>query len=99
MPFVGQAEGKGVYERYRSVLSNFATLNRVTEDNATGRLRGLIISQRCYTVMSSELSCIITWRGLAALLILNTGQCEGLIVGMSEKLESPMPFLFPYLTK
>ena len=24
-PFVGQAEGKGVYERYHSVLSNFAT--------------------------------------------------------------------------
>ena len=25
MPFVGQAEGKGVYGRYHSVLSNFAT--------------------------------------------------------------------------
>ena len=38
---------------------------------------------------------IITWRGLAALLILEVGQCEGLNAGMSEKLESPMPFLFP----
>ena len=36
------------------------------------------------------------WRGLAALLILAKGQCEGLNSGMSEKLESPMPFLFPY---
>ena len=38
MPFVGQAKGKGVYGRYHSVYSNFATLNRVTEDNATGTL-------------------------------------------------------------
>ena len=35
MPFVGQAKGKGVYERYHSVPSNFATLNLCTEDNAT----------------------------------------------------------------
>ena len=27
---------------------------------------------------------IITWRGLAALLILGKGQCEGLNAGMSE---------------
>ena len=27
MPFVGQAEGKGVYGRYHSVFSNFANLN------------------------------------------------------------------------
>ena len=26
MPFVGQAKGKGVYGRYHSVISNFATL-------------------------------------------------------------------------
>ena len=39
---------------------------------------------------------IIAWRGLAALLILDEGQCEGLNAGMGEKLESPMPFLFPY---
>ena len=45
MPFVGQANGKGVYKRYHSVPSNFANLNLCTEDNATGRLRGLIISQ------------------------------------------------------
>ena len=38
-----------------------------------------------------------TWRGLAALLILEEGQCEGLTAGMGEKLETPMPFLFPYL--
>jgi hypothetical protein len=25
MPFVGQAKGKGVYGRYHSVISNFAT--------------------------------------------------------------------------
>ena len=31
MPFVGQAEGNGVYERYHSVLSNFATLILRTE--------------------------------------------------------------------
>ena len=28
---------------------------------------------------------IITWRGLAALLILVQGQCEGLTAGMGEK--------------
>jgi len=28
---------------------------------------------------------IITWRGLAALLILELGQCEGLTTGMGEK--------------
>ena len=28
---------------------------------------------------------IITWRGLAALLILAQGQCEGLSIGMGEK--------------
>ena len=31
MPFVGQAKGKGVYERYHSVHSNFAHLNHFTE--------------------------------------------------------------------
>ena len=36
MPFVGQAEGKGVYEGYYSVLSNFATLNSLTEGNCNG---------------------------------------------------------------
>ena len=39
---------------------------------------------------------ILIGRGLAALLILAKGQCEGLNSGMGEKLESPMPFLFPY---
>ena len=38
-----------------------------------------------------------TWRGLAALLILVRGQCEGLRSGMGEKLETPMPFLFPLI--
>jgi len=28
---------------------------------------------------------IITWRGLAALLILTWGQCEGLSIGVGEK--------------
>ena len=31
MPFVGQTKGKGVYGRYHSVLSNFATLILRTE--------------------------------------------------------------------
>ncbi len=35
MPFVGQAEGKGVYGRYCSVTSNFATLNLHTGSSAT----------------------------------------------------------------
>lgn len=39
---------------------------------------------------------IITWRGLAALLILTWGQCEGLRLGMGEKQNTPMPFLFPF---
>ncbi len=29
MPFVGQANGKGVYGRYHSVISNFATLIQI----------------------------------------------------------------------
>ena len=31
------------------------------------------------------------------LLILVWGQCEGLKSGMGEKLETPMPFLFPFV--
>ena len=38
---------------------------------------------------------IITWRGLAALLILGMGQCEGLRSGMGESRNSHA-FLFPY---
>ena len=41
MPFVGQADGKGVYGRYRSVTSNLANLNHSTGDKCNGkRLRG-----------------------------------------------------------
>ena len=47
--------------------------------------------------MYSEAVFIIAWRGLAALLILVRGQCEGLTAGMGGKVETPMPFLFPYL--
>ena len=81
---MGLPKGKGVYGRYHSVLSNFANLNRVTEDNATGRLRGWIIFLPSVYMYRKE-AYIIAWRGLAALLILNTGQCEGLIVGMGTK--------------
>ena len=35
MPFVGQAKGKGVYRRYHSVHSNFATLKLYHRGNAT----------------------------------------------------------------
>ena len=83
----GRSEGKGVYGRYRSVLSNFATLKRVTDDNATvGACVGGLYPNPCYIfkVYSMKVVYIIAWRGLAALLILNTGQCEGLIVGMGE---------------
>ena len=74
MPFVGQAEGKGVYERYHSVPSNFANLNLCTGGNRNGkRLRGWIISQRLLYIIIRYIVYvvyIITWRGLAALLIL-----------------------------
>ena len=43
MLFVGQTEGKGVYGRYRSVCSNFATLKPVTAVVQQRRLRGLIL--------------------------------------------------------
>lgn len=36
-PFVGQAEGKGVYKRYHSVHSNFATLKHFTGGNRNGK--------------------------------------------------------------
>jgi len=36
---------------------------------------------------------IITWRGLAALLILVQGQCEGLTAGMGESRNSHAFFL------
>ena len=36
-------------------------------------------------IMYSEWLYIVTWRGLAALLILVQGQCEGLRAGMGEK--------------
>ena len=42
-PFVRTAKGKGVYGRYHSATSNLANLNLCSEDNATRRLRGLII--------------------------------------------------------
>ena len=76
MLFVGQAEVKGVYGRYHSVLSNLANLYSVTgivQRNAcVGRLypnysRIIII---CPLVVY-----IISWRGLAALLIIDWGQC------------------------
>ena len=35
------------------------------------------------------------WRGLAELLILIKGQCEGLIGGISDGKFTPAPFLFP----
>ena len=38
---------------------------------------------------------IFTWRGPAALLILEKGQCEDLNTGMGTEVEVPMPFLFP----
>ena len=55
MPFVGQAKGKGVYGRYRSVCSNFATLNHVTGGNRNGkRLRqGELYPNGCYIIMYS----------------------------------------------
>ena len=66
MPFVGQAEGKGVYGRYHSVFSNFANLNFP----------------------------LLSWGGCIAY------PWEGAMrrpdSRMGEKLESPMPFLFPY---
>ena len=83
-PFV-RSVSKRRLRTLHSVPSNFATLKRITGYNATERLRRCIICQ--YN---------ITWRGLAALLILDTGQCEGLKAGMGEKLETPMPFLFPF---
>lgn len=41
---------------------------------------------------------IITWRGLAALLILDWGQCEGLNAGMGRSSYSHAFFLFPQIT-
>lgn len=37
MPFVGPVKGKGVYERYYSVTSNFATLNLHTGTNGNSK--------------------------------------------------------------
>ena len=84
-PFVGPVSERRLRTLSFCVvkLRNFDSVHR---DNATGRLRGCIIF--IYN---------ITRRGLTALLILELGQCEGLTTGMGEKLESPMPFLFPFV--
>ena len=42
------------------------------------------------------MSIISSGVGWLRCLSLDWGQCEGLNTGMGEKLESPMPFLFPY---
>jgi hypothetical protein len=42
---------------------------------------------------------IVTWRGLAALLILGMGQCAGLNTGMGEKLEYSHAFLLSNITR
>ena len=43
-------------------------------------------------------ACIIAWRGLAALLILEVGQCEGLRTGMGRSRLLPCLFCFQTLT-
>lgn len=61
-------------------LRNFESVHR---GNATERLCGWIISQHLlYTIKVLRCFVYITWRGLAALLILVRGQCEGLTTGM-----------------
>ena len=73
MPFVGQAKGKGVYGRYCSVTSNFATLNLHTGSNATISVCvGWLYPCLSYIwfIMYGSGNVYITWRGLAALLIL-----------------------------
>ena len=88
--------GEGVYERYRSVYSNFAHLNHVTEVMQRNAYVGGLYPCCGYNMYSLQ-PYIITWRGLAALLILDMGQCEGLNTGMGTKVKNPMPFLFPVI--
>jgi len=57
MPLVGQAEEKAFNGRYRSVTSNFATLNPNTEVMQRKRLRGSIMfpTLMLYIIMYSHL--------------------------------------------
>ena len=82
-PFVGQVSER----RLRTLsfcafkLRNLETSHR---DNATlSAYVGRLYPSRCYIVnVYHPIVNIITWRGLAALLILDWGQCEGLNAGM-----------------
>ena len=96
MPFVGQTEGKGVYGRYHSVSSNFANLNPYTGGNATISVCVGDYIPTC-AIYSVHVEYIIAWRGLAALLILREGQCEGLNVGMGESRNSHAFFVSIHL--
>ena len=75
-------------ERYLSVSSNFATLKPLHRGNATKRSRGCIISRLFVAIIvswwfASMPNYIISLGvGWLALLILETGQCEGLKVGI-----------------
>ena len=85
-PFVGLADGK---RRLRTLsfcafkLRTFETLHR---DNATEVPAWVdyIPTTVVYVISQRSVVNIVTWRGLAALLILGEGQCEGLNAGMGE---------------
>ena len=61
-----------------SVFSNLATLNCLTELMQRNVYVGVLYPYVYYTLIMCSVCGVvynITWRGLAALLILETGQC------------------------
>ena len=54
MPFVGQAKGKGVYGRYHSVHSNFATLKLSTGDNCNETSAWVYYTQRFIALINNK---------------------------------------------
>ena len=79
------------------MTSNFATLKLSTEVMQRSAARVNYNTQVHYVILGMVFLDTIISSGVGwLLLILVWGQCEGLKSGMGEKLETPMPFLFPF---
>ena len=77
------------------MLSNFATLNQLTEVMQRNVYVGVLYHDMisCDFSMMIVLVYNIARRGLTALLILELGQCEGLRAGMGESRNSHAFFI------
>ena len=85
-PFV-RPVSEGVYERYVLCIQTSQLWNSPQRYRNDKRLR--LIDYSCLIGVPTWVYCvsmyIVIWRGLAALLILGEGQCEGLNAGISRR--------------